>query len=211
MPVNFALVSNLTVLPQKQSYNVGILQQTAGLGRKDESKGRIAAMAAEGIDPRPGTPSISDKTIVFVVNGYFSVDVPGATADNPGYVLEVLLEQKFYAVMCLCKPVRGFGPPENDWPPFAVKVIGAPRDLKAIQLNPSPSRPTAPLADLGIPSGVGPGALRSNPYGVPIPADPYGVPIPYIPDTGSTIYANNPGTYANNFGRNQLPVYRPLT
>lgn len=110
-----------------QSQVIEILTMTKTLGRKDDTKGLLATMAAGGIDLRPGTPSISDKSLAFVVNVHYTFDLPEAqnSPGREGLVIEVLLDQKFYAVTSVLNARPGVSPTAYR-PPFVVKVNDLP-------------------------------------------------------------------------------------
>lgn len=208
MALNFAFMVNpMEQSPLCQQITLGTLQMVKVLTASvDGSEGRLYEAVAKGIDPRPGTPSISEKTTAFAINRYFSADVPGAknTTAKQGLVIEILLDQQYYAVFSLEEARRGGGNPGEDWPPFAVQKVTAPKNLSKILAEPSPapgpvkllaqvppglasaaspSPPNTdgymPISQLGYAPSSGPsGGPGGSGYVVPAAAGNYGVKIP---------------------------------
>lgn len=125
MPINFAMALDpLIQAPQFQGMVAGTLANIDKMSpNSDSSGGRMSVAVKGGIDPRPGTPSISDKNIAFALNEYYDEQAPGAECKM---IIEVLIDQKYYQVVC----VRTDAPGNTAWTPSLIRDIAEPKDFR---------------------------------------------------------------------------------
>jgi hypothetical protein len=110
MPINFAFaLDRLIQAPHEQNLIIATLQNTGNIHvNLDYTGGTLTDAAKAGLDKLPGTPRVSDKNLVFPLNRYFTSKVPCVSLCPKGglaEVIEVMLDQKFYQVIC----VENFG------------------------------------------------------------------------------------------------------
>ncbi len=206
MPINFAFaLDRLIQAPQEQNLIVPTLQNTGNINvNLDYTGGALADAAKTGIDKRPGTPSVSDKNLLFPLNRYFTSKVPCvALCPKSGLaeVIEVMLDQKFYQVICVEN--FGGGGPAADWKPHMIQPIAQARDFSKwqendAQLNRDAKAPPAPINVPGNPQGG---------MGAPVVNDA----SPYANQPADGNYANQPGPQIAGFVNPQQVLQRRAT
>lgn len=188
MPINFAMALDpLLQGPHMQGIVAGNLANVDKVNPNlDYSGGWLPVAVKGGIDSKPGTPSISDKNLVFALSQYYDENAPGADRSYSGAgckVIEVLVDQKYYQVICL-----ETGKPGNnvvdDWTPWQILRISEPKDFRKMT--------EADAKRLH--------ELRSPPRPINVPANmPANV---VLPPNNAANYAKTPGNVPG-----QQPVY----
>lgn len=190
MPINFAFALDRAIqMPHEQQLILETLRNTANINANlDFAMGGVDAAAKGGIDTRPGTPSF-EKGLLFPLNRYFAGDVPGANqcSGKLAEVIEVMLDQQFYQVICL----ENFGAgtsAASSWKPWQIRKVAQARDFRKFQESEAQANrdAKAPPRPINQP-GAGPGIV---------------IDAPVVNASGSP-YANNPGPgsdYANSPG-----------
>jgi hypothetical protein len=195
MPINFSFALDRQIqAPHEQNLIVATLQATGNIhANLDITCGTLTDAAKDGLDKRPGTPGF-EKNLLFPLNRYFAGDVPGVNFCKGGLaeVIEVMLDQKFYQLICIEN--FGGGGPAADWKPFQIRTIAQARDFskwqeKDAQSNRDAKAPPGPINVLVAPQGN---------MGAPVVND-------------SSPYANQPmdGNYANQPGLQSPGLVNP--
>ena len=193
MSINFAFaLDRMIQAPHEQNLIIATLQATGNIhANLDITCGTLTDAARDGLDKRPGTPGF-EKNLLFPLNRYFAGDVPGANLCKVGKlaeVIEVMLDQKFYQVICIEN--FGGGGPAADWKPYQIRAVAQARDFskwqeKDAQSNRPAVAPPAPINAPAIPQGsmAAPVVNGSSPYA-------------NVPMDGN--YANDPGWQNSGF------------
>jgi hypothetical protein len=210
MPINFAFaLDRLIQAPHEQNLIIATLQNTGNINvNLDYTGGALTDAAKTGIDKRPGTPSVSDKNLVFPLNRYFTSKVPCVSlCPKAGLaeVIEVMLDQKFYQVICVEN--FGGGGPAADWKPHMIQPIAQARDFSKwqendAQLNRDAKAPPAPINAPANPQG----SMGSS-MGAPVVNDS----SPYANQPAEGNYANQPGQENPGFVNPQQVLQRRAT
>ncbi len=183
MPINFAMALDPLIQgPHMQGIVAGTLANIEKVNPNlDYSGGWLPVAIKGGIDSRPGTPSVSDKNLVFALNQYYDEQAPGADrcySEGGCKVIEVLCDQKYYQVICL-ETGRPGNTAVDDWTPWQILRIGAPKDFRK-------------MADADAKRLH---ELRSPPRPINVPNMPANV---VLPPNSPANYGNAPGSaYAN--------------
>lgn len=206
MPINFAFaLDRLIQAPHEQNLIIATLQNTGNIHvNLDYTGGALTGAAKDGLDNLPGTPRVSDKNLVFPLNRYFASNVPCVGLCPKGglaEVIEVMLDQKFYQVICVEN--FGGGGPAADWKPHMIQPIAQARDFskwqeKDAQANRDAKAPPGPINAPANPQGS---------MGAPVVNDA----SPYANQPAEGNYANQPGLQIAGFVNPQQVLQRRAT
>lgn len=204
MPINFAMALDpLIQAPHMQGIVAGTLANVDKVRPNfDYSGGWLSVAVKGGIDSRPGTPSVSDKNIVFALSQYYDEQAPGADqcySEGGCKIIEILVDQKYYQVICLETGARG-NTAVDDWTPWQVQRISEPKDFrkmtdadaKRMHEMRAPPRPINVPANM--PNNVVLPPNNAANY-AKTPANVPGASPAYAnaPGASSPVYANAPG------------------